>query len=53
MHLLMFKDNRRKNSLKCFKVIYKGKKGIECREWEKLNFFKYTYFLDLNLKPCK
>lgn len=47
-HLLMFKDNRRINNFKCFKVIYKGEKGIEYREWEKLNFFQYTYFLDLN-----
>lgn len=44
----MFKDNRRINNFKCFKVIYKGEKGIEYREWEKLNFFQDTYFLDLN-----
>ena len=53
MLLLMLKDNRKRSSLKCFKVMYKEMKGIQCREWETLDFFKYSYFLDLNLKSCK
>ena len=42
MLLLMLKDNRKRSSLKCFKVIYKEMKGIQCREWETLDFFKYS-----------